>query len=173
MKKFFLKTALLLIILLPVACEITLPYDNGNTNIDISVNALYTPDTTVSILVAKTLSPATANIYSKDPISNANVEMTVNDGQPQTLAYDDSTRTYISNYQCRPNDNIRLNITVENLHPAACEITVPNNPQIKILSFKKQYSPQPGSVRQGRCRCRGLSAGPLICKRLKYMFLLF
>lgn len=142
MKKFFLKTALLLIILLPVACEITLPYDNGNTNIDISVNALYTPDTTVSILVAKTLSPATANIYSKDPISNANVEMTVNDGQPQTLAYDDSTRTYISNYQCRPNDNIRLNITVENLHPAACEITVPNNPQIKILSFKKQYSPQ-------------------------------
>lgn len=78
MKKFFLKTALLLIILLPVACEITLPYDNGNTNIDISVNALYTPDTTVSVLVAKTLSPATANIYSKDPISNANVEMTVN-----------------------------------------------------------------------------------------------
>lgn len=141
MKKLFLNTAFFLIALLPVACEITLPYDNGDTNIDLSVNALFTPDTTVSVLVVKALSPATANIYSKDPISNANVEMTVNDGQPQTLAYDDSSRTYIGNYQCRPNDNIRLNITVEDLQPASCEVTVPSKPQIEILSYEKQYSP--------------------------------
>lgn len=141
MKKLLQHTALLLTALLPVACEVSIPFEQDGTPVDMNVNALFTPDTTVSVSVAKTLLPSISEYYSKEMISNACVELSVNGGQPQTLVYDDSTQTYTGDYRCRPNDNIRLNVTAEGLRPASCEITVPNQPKIEVLSFEKRYSP--------------------------------
>ena len=93
MKKLFLHTVLLLIALLPVACEVSIPFDQDRTPVDMSINALFTPDTAVSIYVAKTLHPSISEYYSKEMIPNACVELSVNGGQPQTLVYDDSTQT--------------------------------------------------------------------------------
>ena len=141
MKKLLQHTALLLTALLPVACEVSIPFDQDRTPVDMSVNALFTPDTTVCVHVAKTLHPSISEYYSKEMISNACVELSVNGGQPQTLVYDDSTQTYTGDYRCRPNDNIRLNVTAEGLRPASCEITAPSQPKIEILSYEKRFSP--------------------------------
>lgn len=138
------------------ACERVLTLEeNGKEKQAIVLSAIVNPDTVFTATVGKTFDfselPALVGEYRdyylysnlddsyKSILTDAQVELQVNDTDYFLMNYDSVTHVYISSYKPLPSDRITVSIKEAQSKSATATTLIPRQPEIEIVSAEKIY----------------------------------
>ncbi|MEA5043149.1 MAG: DUF4249 domain-containing protein [Petrimonas sp.] len=145
-----------MVILLMPGCEHMIDFQGSENGLQgITVNALAVPDTVFTAAISRaylfTEVPALNYIdyweyeahpdpfYEKAVLSEAEVELVVNEQEKYTMRYDPLHYNFTSDYMPRSGDRITLRVKAEDLESVSAETIVPNVQLLEILGCEKYY----------------------------------
>lgn len=147
------------------SCEEIIEIDKENSENSLTINALITSQACITAYVTKahsigegrepdlsTLSIHTPYLfykhqkdYYKDEVEGCSVSYQVNGGEMVGMTYDSATNKYVSQYQPKEGDIIRLVASTVS-ERAEASVVLPAQANVEVLNYGKHYSKRPDNL---------------------------
>lgn len=139
----------LLTLTLLTGCEKTLDFKGEITESKLTIGALANPDTTFIMHLYKTvffLNDAPLTMEQSYSVSNATVQLTVNDNIRYNLSFDTAKQLYKTDYRPSVGDKLLITVSKEGFKTVTSNTTIKGRASFEIIDHHSFYSENPKKI---------------------------